>query len=137
MPKKTARTSKPGQQRSKEEQWRRRMAQQSQVGARSVVAEPGATGPTTGYEDGAAQAAPAPTRAAPSAAGRRTASTSAVAQRANMATARGARVRLSANTLPLGEEMNYIRNDIRKLVILTAICLVVIIALSFVVPLIK
>ena len=60
-----------------------------------------------------------------------------MAQRANMATARGARVRLSANTLPLGEEMNYIRNDIRKLVILTAICLVVIIALSFVVPLIK
>ncbi len=140
MAKKTARPAakpagKPSQNRTKEDQWRRRMAQQSQMGASSVVAEPGSdTSVVGGYEDGATQAmSAAPARTAAGSAARRAASSSAVTQRANMA-ARGARVRLSAATLPLTEEMNYIRGDIRKLIILTAICLVVLIALSFIVP---
>jgi hypothetical protein len=46
--------------------------------------------------------------------------------------ARPGRMRLAANTLSIDEEMHYVRSDIRRLIILTAICLVVLIALSFV-----
>ena len=136
MAKKTARpAAKPSQQRTKEDQWRRRLAQQSQTGTGSAVAEPGESGTAASYGDGTTQAASAAsTRAASTSAARRTANTSAVTQRANMAAARGGRVRLSANTLPIAEEMQYVRHDIRNLVILTVICVAVLIALSFVIP---
>jgi hypothetical protein len=132
--------AKPSQQRSKEDQWRRRMAQQSQMGASSsTVAEPGvemdsASGTEVGA--GATQAATgrAATRAGSGAATKRATNVSAVTQRANLAGARSARVRLSASTLPLAEEMHYIRGDIVKLGILTAICLVVLFALAVIVP---
>ena len=47
---------------------------------------------------------------------------------------RAARARIGVQTMSIPEEMHYIRTDIRKLVILTAICIAVLIALSFVVP---
>ena len=133
--------AKPSQQRSKEDQWRRRMAQQSQMGASSsTVAEPGvdmdsASGAEVGV--GATQAAAGrAARAASGSAAKRATNVSAVTQRANLAGARSARVRLSASTLPLAEEMHYIRGDIVKLGILTAICLVLLFALAFIVPMI-
>lgn len=139
MAKKTARpAAKPTQQRTKEDQWRRRMAQQSQTGAGSVVAEPGEMGSpseTRSYEDGSSTApARATSRVATTSAARRAATASSVAQRANMAANRSPRARLSATTLPIAEEMHYVRSDIRKLIILTTLCVAVIIALSFVVP---
>ncbi|MEO6457708.1 MAG: hypothetical protein ABIO92_05475, partial [Chloroflexia bacterium] len=48
--------------------------------------------------------------------------------------ARASRLRpASANTLSIDEEMYYVRSDIRRLIILTAICLAVLIALSFII----
>src|SRR5437867_4889193 len=99
MAKKTARgSSRPGQHRSKEEQWRRRMAQQSQAGASSVLTEP-VDSPT---RDAAATytdeetTTEAPRRGAPaSSAVRRAASASAMAQRTAASTARNVRSRLS------------------------------------------
>jgi len=41
---------------------------------------------------------------------------------------------MGAPALSVDDEMHYIKGDIRRLIILTAICLAVIIALSFVVP---
>ena len=149
MPKKTARTSKPGQQRSKEEQWRRRMAAQARVPAGSAVAEPDATvyGDSKAVETGYAPAgeAAAPTAASTSrqraagmsgASAARTQATAAAAQRRSASMARSARLRPGANVLSVDEEMRYIKGDIRKLVILTTICIIIIIALSFIVPMI-
>ena len=83
MAKKTARpAAKPSQQRTKEDQWRRRMSQQAQVGVGSVVAESDGTGATASYVDGTAQTASAKaTRAASTSTARRTANTSAVSDR--------------------------------------------------------
>lgn len=153
--------SKPSQQKSKEEQWRKRMAAQARTGAAtgyttapsagSAVTEPGdvtfvengtgaeeivASGPvvatsaavSTIPNAGKAAAAPVPRSSVPSAA-RRPMS----APRANLAS----RARIgAANQMSLDEEMHYIRSDIRRLIILTAICLVILIALAIIIPLI-
>lgn len=140
MPKKTARATRPNQQRSKEEQWRKRMAAQARTGAPGTLVERDgfASDDNTaamGIEPAQAQIA---TRSrsggSANAVSTRTQSTSAAVQRRATAASRTSRVRLGANTLSLEEEMRYVKNDIRRLVILTTICLAVIIILSFVVP---
>jgi hypothetical protein len=40
----------------------------------------------------------------------------------------------AASTMSIEEEMHYVRGDIRRLIILTAICLAVIVILAFLVP---
>jgi hypothetical protein len=47
--------------------------------------------------------------------------------------ARTGRMKLAANAMSIDEEMHYVRSDIKRLIMLTAICLVVLIALSFVI----
>jgi hypothetical protein len=51
-----------------------------------------------------------------------------------MAATRTQRNRLAAQGMTIEEEMHYVRNDIRRLIILTVICMVVIIILAFVIP---
>src|SRR5689334_19909702 len=147
MAKKTARpatNTKPAQQRSKEEQWRKRMAAQARTtgvdfaptnGSASAVAEPedevlGATTERIVPVGASASARTTPTRAQ-----------SPAASRAGGASAvrrplppRGPRAQ--ANALTVEEEMHFISRDIRKLIVLTAICIAIIIILAFVVPLI-
>jgi hypothetical protein len=40
---------------------------------------------------------------------------------------------MAANQMSIEDEMAYVRSDIRRLIILTGICLLILIALSFVV----
>jgi hypothetical protein len=58
---------------------------------------------------------------------------SSAAQRKASTVARTARTRLPVNTMSLEDEMNYVRSDIRSLIILTAMCLAVIIVLAFII----
>jgi hypothetical protein len=58
----------------------------------------------------------------------------AASQRRAATPARNTRVRMAADTFTIEEEMYYVRSDIRRLIILTAICLAVLIALAFVIP---
>ena len=51
-----------------------------------------------------------------------------------VARANAARARFATNTMSIADEMHYVKADIRKLVVLTAICLAVLIVLSFIVP---
>src|SRR5688572_32951351 len=44
-----------------------------------------------------------------------------------------ARLRLASNQMSIEDEMSYVRSDIRRLVILTALCLAVLILLAFVI----
>ncbi len=143
MAKKTARpaAAKPTQQRSKEEQWRRRMAQQSQTGMTSVVVPPENAGTETAYAGDVAQTStaaatsmPARTTASSATNARRTASLAA--QRATTTAARTRAARLGAQTISIPDEMRFIRADIRKLVIMTAFCIAVLLVLSFVVPMV-
>lgn len=149
MAKKTVRAAKPTQQRTKEEQWRKRMAAQARTGttaysapngAGSAVAEPEDDVET--YESAAVAPAAAVPTPAPRAQAPRATSTPATAaarasaaQRRSLASQRPVRPRAGiTNTMSVEEEMHYIRTDIRKLITLTAICIVIIIILAFIVP---
>jgi hypothetical protein len=127
--------TKTTQQRSKEEQWRKRMASQAQ---RTGVTGNMTSGAVTDMmDDGAEEAripAPPRPRSTMTAPGRTQASTATATQRRTATSARTSRTRVTANALTIEEEMRYVRSDIRRLIILTAICLAVIIALSFVIP---
>lgn len=135
-----AKKTKSSQQRSKEEQWRRRMAAQ----ARSVPASGrpaavqdrsdgrGTVSAGTATLDEAVEEEPTPLpRVSPRES--RPAAYSAAAQRRAPATQRGPRARLATPPLSIEEEMHYVRSDIRRLVILTSLCIAVLIALSFVI----
>lgn len=149
MAKKTVRAAKPTQQRTKEEQWRKRMAAQARTGttaysapngAGSAVAEPEDDVET--YESAAVAPAAAVPTPAPRAQAPRATSTPATAaarasaaQRRSLASQRPVRPRAGiTNAMSVEEEMHYIRTDIRKLITLTAICIVIIIILAFIVP---
>ncbi|HYP39215.1 MAG TPA: hypothetical protein VEX13_02550 [Chloroflexia bacterium] len=130
--------TKTTQQRSKEEQWRKRMAAQAQrTGGFAGDATSGAATDMMGDGAGEMSAPPSPrprpatTMTAP---GRTQARTATATQRRTATSARTSRMRLTANALTIEEEMRYVRSDIRRLIILTAICLAVIIALSFIIP---
>lgn len=147
MPKKTTRAARTGQsqQRTKEEQWRRRMATQAQGGAAGVALEQDEESATF-VEDGTsdAKAFVSPTRvpaqrptsrpATTTAQARTQTSTMASSQRKAAIASRNTRVRLTTETLSMEDEMYYVRTDIRRLIILTAICFVVLIALVFIIP---
>src|SRR6478672_6890612 len=136
MAKKTARVTKPSQQKTKEEQWRRRMAAQGQMGAGSAVAEPVGVG-SDGVDDDATYAnssetvtrvRPASTTAVAKSTTARSSGTASTMQRN---AARTARAKLATSGMSLDDEMHYIKADIRKLIILTISCLAIIIALAF------
>lgn len=140
MVKKTAKGAKTASQRAREEQWRRRAAAQG-----GLPSAPTSTVERDDSGDGT-EATYGPT----SSVGRSTTSTSAVRSgaaarsrtgssmgaatpRRQFQAARPGRMRMAANTLSVDEEMHYVRSDIRRLILLTAICLAVLIALSFVI----
>jgi len=151
MAKKTTRTT---QQRAREEQWRRRVNAQTQATTPTLSN----TASNTAVEDEVDEAEPdgyiqadiptipsvttssIATRAAAAgtaAAARTTPTTSAAtsaAQRRALAASRAARSRIVVNTLSIEDEMNYVRSDVRSLIIQTAFCLAVIIALAFILP---
>lgn len=140
MPKKTTRPAKSSQQRAREEQWRRRVSAQGLT----TVDGSAATMDTTDFDENPdEQAEPElsastmttvrPREAMPARSAR--AASAAVQQRRTpaAAAARASRLRPAANSLSVDEEMYYVRSDIRRLIILTAICLAVLIALSFVI----
>src|SRR4051794_2035292 len=136
MAKKTARVTKPSQQRSKEEQWRRRMAAQGTLATGSAVAEPvtdgaGADATYATSSDTVTRVRPASTTSVSKSSATRSSGTATTMQRN---AARTARAKLATSGLSLEDEMHYIKADIRKLIILTVACLAVIIALAFVIP---
>jgi len=152
MAKKTTKTT---QQRSKEDQWRRRVAAQNRAVTPTLsssnvasiatddvadeIEEEGYTQaemlpmPSVATSSSAAGAATATrtTATRSAAAASSTAAASAAAQRRALAASRAARGRMPANTMTVEEEMNYVRADIRSLIILTGICLAIIIVLAF------
>ena len=145
MAKKGSRPNKPNQQKSREEQWRRRAAAQM-GGATSVVETNGAVERyDAGLDDSADFAAEMPSGAV---AGTPRSATSRVTQtRAQASTAaalptprrgtnlpRQSRARYAANVMSIEDEMYYVRSDIRRLVLLTAACVVVLIVLFLVIP---
>jgi hypothetical protein len=137
MVKKTSRPTKTTQQRAKEEQWRKRMNAQAHRTSGGAIAP---LEPEYAAEDAldganAVPAAPRPrSSTATLASSPRTQSGTAAAQRRTMAATRTQRNRLAAQGMTIEEEMHYVRNDIRRLIILTVICMVVIIILAFVIP---
>jgi hypothetical protein len=154
MPKKTARAAKPSQQRSKEEQWRRRVASQTRTGTGtstgSAVVDPVeavdsavvdgdlASEEMTPLASTTTTAAPRSTTTTKSTSTAK--STSAATRRASGTSSysqRSARSRLAAAaTMPVEEEMLYIRADIRKLVLLTGFCVALLLGLAIFLPMI-
>jgi hypothetical protein len=145
MAKKGSRPNKANQQRSREEQWRRRAAAQS-GGATSLV-----DGYTADGRDGAdlddaeftavevgtdAATLSARSTPAPRATQTRTqaATTTASAQRRATSLTRQGRARLTPNVMSIEDEMYYVRSDIRRLILLTLACVVVLVLLYFVIP---
>ncbi len=146
MAKKT-KTGSP--QRSKEEQWRKRMAAQATRPAGGALVEPdedadtqdAPVGETTTYTVAPSRTAiaqrntsptPATTVEASTATAARTpGTTAAAAQRRAQAATRTARARIASTIMSVEDEMHYVRSDIRRLIILTAICFAVLIILSF------
>ncbi|MEO8287983.1 MAG: hypothetical protein ABI670_16260 [Chloroflexota bacterium] len=149
MAKKTTRAV--SQQRTKEDQWRRRVASQTRAttptlgGARpDVIDEVELDSEDTGYTQADMRQMPA--NVAMSAAATRTAATSAAArttttnaattvanQRRALAATRAARGRAAANVMTIDDEMRYVREDVRNLIFLTVLCFAVLIVLAFVI----
>ena len=149
MAKKTARptNTKPAQQRSKEEQWRKRMAAQARTTGTTLVPTNGAGSAIAESDDevlddtvAGQSAIPVPaassartasaTRAQATSAARSTTASSAAVRRPLPPRGRLAQ----ANALSVEDEMHFIKRDIQKLVVLTIICLAIIIILAFIVP---
>lgn len=154
MAKKTARptNTKPAQQRSKEEQWRKRMAAQARTTGTTLVPTNGAGSAIAESDDEvlddtvAGQSAipvPAASSARTATATRAQATSAARSSAARSTSASSAAVRrplpprgrlAQANALSVEDEMHFIKRDIQKLVVLTIICLAIIIILAFIVP---
>ena len=149
MAKKGNRPNKANQQRSREEQWRRRAAALG-GGATSVADGDGAVGRYgTALDDeaefttvdmassalmpsGGATSATAPRATQPRAQGS-TAATAAQQRRAANLTRQG-RARFAPTAMSIEDEMYYVRSDIRRLILLTAACVLVLIVLFFLIP---
>jgi hypothetical protein len=132
-------------QRAREEQWRRRVEQQSRPAGPLASGRSAAVDDMADLEDDAAEFVQADIRPMPSGvstSARATATaaprtpratpTSPAASRRTAAATRASRLAFQ-QTMSLDDEMHYVRSDIRQLIILTAVCLVVLIALSFVI----
>jgi hypothetical protein len=132
-------------QRAREEQWRRRVEQQGRQSApaasRAAAVEdaPEVEADATEYVQADLRPMPsgvstsARATAAPAARTTRTTATSTAANRRSATATRAARLGFQ-QMMSVEEEMRYVRGDIRSLIILTAICLAVLIALAFVIP---
>jgi hypothetical protein len=131
-------------QRAREEQWRRRVEQQTRQPGFAQSGE-AAVDDFVDIDDSATEyvqadirpmpsgvATSARTATAPAARTPRTAATSPTSSRRSATAARASRLAFQ-QTMSLEEEMHYVRSDIRQLIILTATCLIVLIALSFVI----
>jgi len=144
MPTKKSTTSKGREsQLRKQAQWQRRVAAQGGTGA-VVSATP------QGVEDDGLDASPVGMGtdakvAIPRSGGNARAAGSmppsrvkspvqaGIQKRAGVSSAKGsARLRMAANQMSIDDEMAYVRSDIRRLIILTAVCMAVLIALAFV-----
>jgi hypothetical protein len=132
-------------QRAREEQWRRRVEQQTRqpgmvAGRASAVDDMVDEAEASTAEYVQADIRPMPsgvatsarTATAPAARAPRASAGAASAGRRTAAAARASRLAFQ-QTMSIDEEMHYVRSDIRQLIILTAICLAVLIALSFIV----
>ena len=141
MPKKTSTTA---QQRARQEQWRRRV--DAQMGGTAIKPMSGAgavedeleasVDGSEGYQQAEMRQMPAAvsTGAATRPASRAGAATMPTAgQRRAMAATRAVRSRTAVNTISIEEEMHFVRADIRKLVILTVACLIIIIVLAIII----
>ncbi|HEX8229530.1 MAG TPA: hypothetical protein VF826_09475 [Chloroflexia bacterium] len=145
MAKKGSRPNKANQQRSREEQWRRRAAAQA-GGATSLADDYTADGRGGVGFDGEAEfttvempvdaALTARSTPAPRASQTRaqTTATTAATQRRTTSLTRQGRSRLTPNVMSIEDEMYYVRSDIRRLILLTAACVVVLLVLFFVIP---
>ena len=138
MPKKTTRTTKSAQQKAREEQWRRRVNAQGLA----TVDEYADASPVEDLDESldeeivpaATTRTMSATRSRQSASAMPGRASSVVAQqrRTPASATRASRLRPAVASLSMEEEMHYVRSDIRRLIILTAICLAILIALSFV-----
>ncbi len=146
MVKKGTSRGKESVQRNKQAQWQRRVAA---VGGTSPVvsatpdgveadgleASPvgmGTAGASTAARTGSAGRTTIPRSRVPSPMS--SGATGAAARRpATTATRGSARLRMAANQMSIEDEMTYVRGDIRRLIILASICLVVLLALAFVI----
>ena len=131
-------------QRAREEQWRRRVEQQSRQGVDAPAPVVTVDDDLDDLQDEPAEYIQADIQPMPSGVATsartttptpartpRTTTTSPTAARRATAT-RASRLAFQ-QTMSLEEEMNYVRSDIRQLIILTGLCLAVLIALSFVI----
>ncbi|HEX8221661.1 MAG TPA: hypothetical protein VF914_20910 [Chloroflexia bacterium] len=145
MAKKGSRPNKANQQRSREEQWRRRAA--AQGGATSVVEGDGAIGrygpalddetEFTAVEMPSAALMPSGSTTATRAPQPRTQGTTASAatsQRRAANLSRQSRARFAPTAMSIEDEMYYVRSDIRRLILLTAACVLVLVVLFFLIP---
>ena len=131
-------------QRAREEQWRRRIEQQSRQPAaapgRAAVVDDLAEVEVETAEYAQADIRPMPsgvatsarTAAAPTARTPRATATTTASSRRTAASSRAARLGFQQE-MSIDDEMRYVKSDIRQLIILTAVCLAVLIALSFVI----
>ena len=142
MPKKTTRPAKTSQQKAREEQWRRRVNAQGLTATTDAFTdvspddglEESPEGVTLPVSSARTMTTTRPRQATPAATTTtRTPSTAAQQRRTPAAAARASRLRPAATSLSMEEEMYYVKSDIRRLIILTAICLAVLIALSFII----
>lgn len=155
MAKKGTRSAKVSQQRAREEQWKRRLGTQAQGDAGMLVAD-GSRSADENISAGAEPATPTSTMifaprsavsrsSATSATTRPSASattamratntaTAAATQRRAAAAARTARTRATSTAMSVDDEMYYVRSDIRRLIMLTVVCVLVLILLFFLIP---
>lgn len=131
-------------QRAREEQWRRRIEQQSRqpstAPGRAAVVDDLAEVEVETAEYAQADIRPMPsgvatsarTAAPPTARTPRATATTPAASRRTAAASRAARLGFQQE-MSIDDEMRYVKSDIRQLIILTAVCLAVLIALSFVI----
>ena len=145
MAKKGSKPNKANQQRSREEQWRRRAAAQA-GGATSVVDGDGAGGrygsalddeaEFTTVEMPSAVAASGGTAGprAPQARTQANTASSAASQRRAANLTRQSRARFAPSAMSIEDEMYYVRSDIRRLILLTVACVVVLVVLFFLIP---
>lgn len=151
MAKKGTRSAKVSQQRAREEQWKRRLGTQAQGDAGMLVAdgsrsddenipagpEPATPTSTMIFAPRSAVSRSSATSATtrPSTAMRATnTATAAATQRRAAAAARTARTRATSTAMSVDDEMYYVRSDIRRLIMLTVVCVLVLILLFFLIP---
>jgi hypothetical protein len=129
--------SRENQTKARQAQWQRRVAAQ---GGAVVSATPagvegdGIESSPVGMGTDARVATPRSTTATTPKSRVRSPMESAAQRRSGALGTRGsARLRMTANQMSIDDEMDYVRSDIRRLIILTTLCLVVLIALTFVI----